>query len=300
MKCFCMIVRSWFLIMSVLVCSWTTSFAEDALTIGALGTLTPASGLVRIAGAGGVTISSILVKQNDQITKGAVLARLSNYEMLQAELISVRLELDELTASHEHNLKLQGLARDNALSKLARAEKSLKQYLALSKNSQVKSIREVRRDNVADARHALKVKKAELAKSVAMYEVGKSKLELQIKKAELRFSETELKAPFDGVIVDIPGRLGAPATNRGVVVVADLSKMMVMCEVYEGDLNKIRTGQTAKITGKSLSKEMLGKVVAIGREIDVARKVATVWVELDNSAIASNFIGMEVSVSIQP
>ena len=90
------------------------------------------------------------------------------------------------------------------------------------------------------------------------------------------------------------------ATSPGVVVFADISQMMVKCEVYEGDLGKIKIGQNATISGKSLKGDIKGKVVQIGREIDVARKVATLWVSLKNSIDAGKYIGMEVSVSILP
>lgn len=292
-------IRSLALSFVVLFCSTTIGTAEEALSIGALGELRPQSGLVRLVGTPGISTLEINVKQNDRVTAGTVLARLSNFEMLRLELVSVKLEHEELISNHEHNLILQELAAENARLGLSRSNKSLKQYLGLSKNAQVNTVREVRRNAVADARYVFNLKKAELAKTTAMFELSKSKLNLQIKKAELNFASTEIRAPFDGVIVDVPGRVGA-ANSKGVVVIADLSKMLVRCEVYEGDLGKVKVNQMATISGKSLAEDLTGKVYSIGREIDVARKVATVWIELDDSTIASDFIGMEVSVSIKP
>ena len=101
------------------------------------------------------------------------------------------------------------------------------------------------------------------------------------------------------MVIDVPGKIGAPSSSS-VIVFANISQMMVKCEVYEGDLGKIKIAQEVTISSKSLKEDIAGNVVQIGREIDVARRVATLWVSLKESEDAGKYIGMEVSVSIVP
>ena len=275
-----------------------THGAENT-AIGALGTLWPKSGILHINGTPGTSISTIEVKPEDRVLKGTVLARFSNREILDAELRAIQTEYEILLSNHEHSKKILGLSRDNNNLRLSRADTSLNQYLTLSENAQVTTIREQRQNSLRDARHAVKVSKAEIARELASFDLNKKKLELQIEKAQISLRSSEIVAPFDGMVIDILGKIGAPSA-AGVVVFADISQMMVKCEVYEGDLGKIKIGQNATISGKSLKGDIKGKVVQIGREIDVARKVATLWVSLKNSIDAGKYIGMEVSVSILP
>ena len=278
--------------------SVATAQAEDIATIGALGTLLPESGLVRVVGTPGTSISQINIKQDETVEHNATIARLSNHELLEAELKSIRLEYDILLTVHKHKVNLLQLAVDNARLRRNRADASLNKYLALSKNAQVNAVRDQRRNDVADARHALKTKEAELAQAIDTIELDKKKIQLQIEKAQINLNSADVKAPFSGLVLDVPGVVGGPS-GAGIVVLADISQMMVKCEVYEGDLGKVKVGQKATASGKSLSKDISGQVVKVGREIDISRKVAIVWVRLDDSIEAGKLIGMEVNVSIQ-
>ncbi|WP_028880462.1 efflux RND transporter periplasmic adaptor subunit [Terasakiella pusilla] len=286
------------LLLFLFVASIAHAQSNEKPDIGALGTLMPESGLIRLTGASGITISKLFVHQGDQVKQGAPVAQLSNYDLLEAELKSLQLEYQIFLTTHEHNTKILELDTANARLKLSRANTALKKYLALSKNAQVNSVRDQRYNDVADAKHILRTKETELLKEKQSFDLDKKKMELQIEKAEINLRSADIRAPLSGVVLDVPGRVGA-ASSFGIAVIADVSKMMVKSEVYEGDLGSVKLGQTASVSGKALSEKYTGKVVRVGREIDVARKVAIVWIELDNNEEASKFIGMEVNVSIK-
>jgi HlyD family secretion protein len=273
--------------------------SDENTAIGALGTLWPESGILHLSGTPGTSISSIEVKPEDSVLQGTVLARLSNRPLLEAELRAVQTEYEILVSDHTHNRRILRLVLDNNTVHLKRADMSLQKYLKLSLNAQVTTLREQKQNTLRDARHALNVSEAKIEQELAAFGLNKKKLELQIKTSQLSLRSSEIVAPFDGMVIDIPGKVGA-SSSTGVIVFADISKMMVKCEVYEGDIGKIKMGQKATISGKSLKDDIEGDVVQIGREIDVARRVATLWVSLKNSEDASQYIGMEVSVSINP
>ena len=161
------------------------------------------------------------------------------------------------------------------------------------------SLREQKQNTLSDARYALKVSEAKIAQELASFALNKKKLELQIESSQLSLQSSQIVAPFDGMVIDVPGKIGAPSSSS-VIVFANISQMMVKCEVYEGDLGKIKIAQEVTISSKSLKEDIAGNVVQIGREIDVARRVATLWVSLKESEDAGKYIGMEVSVSIVP
>jgi HlyD family secretion protein len=270
-----------------------------ASAIGALGTLTPANGLVGITGSLGTSVKELLVKQNDIVKAGSVIATFTNRPLLELEFSAVQVQLAELQANHQQNLKMLGLMRQKAAQDHNRAKVSLKQYLNLSKNAQVRSVRDKRKNDVTDALHAVRVKQSELQQTNVKYQHGLNVLQNQLKKAELNLARSQLLAPFSGVVIEVKGRVGA-AAGGVLYILADLSRMMVKAEVFEGDLRKISVGQKATISSKSLPQKLVGSIKTIGRQIDVARKVATVWITLEKSEIAEKFIGMEVSVNIQP
>lgn len=267
--------------------------------IGALGTLWPESGILHLSGAPGTVISSIEVKPEDRVLKGTVLAHLSNKELFQAELRAIQNEYEILLSKHTHTKQILKLVRDNNSVRLKRADTSLNKYLNLSANAQITTLREQKQNTLSDARYALKVSEAKIAQELASFALNKKKLELQIETSQLSLQSSQIVAPFDGMVIDVPGKIGAPSSSS-VIVFANISQMMVKCEVYEGDLGKIKIAQEVTISSKSLKEDIAGNVVQIGREIDVARRVATLWVSLKESEDAGKYIGMEVSVSINP
>ena len=78
---------------------------------------------------------------------------------------------------------------------------------------------------------------------------------------------------------------------------ADISKMIAECEVYEGDIQNIKVGQSGGIV-KALKNTLTGSVSFVGRLVSTDRKVASILVALEQSEEASKFIGMEVNVKI--
>ena len=117
-----------------------------------------------------------------------------------------------------------------------------------------------------------------------------------LRQAEEDFELTSLKAPSDGQIIKINAYPGEVVDEDGVVEFAQTSNMMVVAEVYESDIGKVKVGQTATIQSEtgSFAGEITGKVHQVGLKIgkqdvlstdpaaDVDSRVVEVKINLDS------------------
>lgn len=92
----------------------------------------------------------------------------------------------------------------------------------------------------------------------------------QLQQAKADYAQTYVKAPTDGQILKInayPGEL--VAQEDGVVEFGQTNRMMVIAEVYESDISKVKVGQTATVRSETgaFSGEIKGKVEQIGFKI---------------------------------
>ena len=117
-----------------------------------------------------------------------------------------------------------------------------------------------------------------------------------LRQAEEDLALTNVKAPTDGQILKINIYPGEIVDEDGVVEFAQTSKMMVVAEVYESDIGKVKIGQTANIKSETgaFEGEIAGKVARVGLKIgkqdvlstdpaaDVDSRVVEVKIHLDS------------------
>ena len=270
---------------------------DKSLKIGALGKFQPAGGMVEIVGISGARITEILVPDGALIKEGQVLAKFDNREDLKYSVNLKRLQLAELEANFKHDDNVQRLKIAKTKSDLNRAEKRLANYLALVKSAQAQTVLETRKGDAESARHVLRIESGLLPQIKARFEGARSKLVAQIEKSEKDLEMSTLYSPIDATVIETLRRVGQNAGGP-IFLVADLSTMRVECEIYEGDMAQIKVGMPAEVTSKAFAGKIAGKVSKIGRRVDAVRKVAKVWVELNESDVASQYIDMEVNVTI--
>ena len=107
----------------------------------------------------------------------------------------------------------------------------------------------------------------------------------------------EIRAPVDGTVLFVDKRVGAHP-NGPVVRMGDLRTMYVVCQVYEGDLLKLRRGMRATIKSATLPHSLGGTVESVGRIVDSRSKLGDVRIRLDRPDPANRLVGMEVEVVI--
>lgn len=139
----------------------------------------------------------------------------------------------------------------NQAQAIALQHKNMLQQQISAAEATLASVGEVREVDVIKAQ-------AEVDKAIASLRQAEEDLEL-----------TNVKAPSDGQIIKINAYPGEQVGDEGIVEFAQTSKMMVIAEVYESDIGKVKVGQVANITSETgaFAGEITGKVSHIGLKI---------------------------------
>lgn len=79
-----------------------------------------------------------------------------------------------------------------------------------------------------------------------------------------------VRSPQAGKVLKIHARAGERVGNEGIISLGQTDRMVAVAEVYELDLGRIRSGQTATVTSKNnaFTDVLNGKVVEVGLEIN--------------------------------
>ena len=224
-------------------------------------------------------LQEVFAKVGDRVTAGRALAQLDNIEAgdLSSQYQVAQADLKKLQAQHATALKQmernQHLVEIGAASqKDLEASQAEEQALQASINAQ--------QSMIAGLRVRLRRFGADDENSPAS-------------------QMTAVQAPFAGVVIKAtasPGETVDPATE--LFQVADLSKVWVQAEVYEKDLGRIRTGQSALISVDTYPNEkFIGKMTYIGDILDPQTRTVKVRCEVPNPAIKLK-LDMFASVSL--
>jgi multidrug efflux pump subunit AcrA (membrane-fusion protein) len=94
----------------------------------------------------------------------------------------------------------------------------------------------------------------------------------------------DVTAPVSGVVNDRPVTIGdAVEPNTELFHIVDLSKVIVVAQVYEEDIAKMKREQEARIAALSYAtNQFIGQVTFIGLELDPETRTLPVWLAVDN------------------
>jgi HlyD family secretion protein len=173
-------------------------------------------------------------------------------------------------------------------------------------------------EKAAEAKVAAAQAELKEAEAKAPTKSAKEKLDLARQLAD----QTVLKAPVTGTVLKVTGREGQPTGTEPILQMADLSAMTAVAEVYESDVGRlaewVKKGPVkAEVKNPALPKPLAGvvrsgedisrmiarnQVFAMGPREDADRRVVEVVVHLDPSstADASRFVGLQVTVTLEP
>ena len=135
---------------------------------------------------------------------------------------------------------------------------------------------------------------------LALAEARVDLAQAQLAQAEESLAGAELRAPFDGTVLDIlstPGAILSPGLP--VILMGDPSALEVRASVIEEDLPLIEAGQTAELFFDALPEVMTAGVLSriVPRRIDVERPLYHILITLD--AIPEGLVpGMTSDVSV--
>ena len=109
----------------------------------------------------------------------------------------------------------------------------------------------------------------------------------------------EIRAPVSGVITDqqvtnAAGVAGLGAPNP--FTISDLSRVWILCDVYENDLTSVRVGETAEIRLNAFpDRTFTGRISNVSSVLDPSLRTAKVRVEVENPGLMR--IGMFVTAT---
>lgn len=213
-------------------------------------------------------LQEIMAKVGDRVTKGQALARFDN------------IEAGELAAQYE-----------SAQAELRRLK--VQQATSLRQSERSRRLVEIGAVPQKELEAAVSETKA-LEASIEGQDSVIAGIAARLKRFGLNYStlrnstQTVIASPFNGVIVKAavaPGEVVAEDTD--LFQIADLSKVWVQAEVYEKDLDKVATGQSAFITVDTYpGRTFTGAVSYIGDILDPQTRTTRVRCEVVNPGIA--------------
>ena len=257
--------------------------------------------------------------------EGEIAANESEIERLQAQLETEQAEKQAVIDSRQAELRnaesefrrYQQLARDGVISEsdldfrrleLDKAQnafleaKSSYNFTNRTLKQQINQARAISRQNKNTLQEQIQAAKATLDSigevrkvDVIKAQAGVDRAIAAVRQAEEDLELTKVKAPGDGQIIQINAYPGEIVGEEGIVEFAQTSKMMVVAEVYESDIAKVKIGQTATIQSETgaFTGKIIGTVKQIGLKIgkqdvlstdpaaDVDSRVVEVKIHLD-------------------
>jgi HlyD family secretion protein len=293
---------------------FTPAAAQDSETgrsISALGRLEPLHGIIRVGSPStplatyGAVLAELKVDEGDRVEKGQLLAVSDTAAVLKARVAEgqagvtyaeraveaarseatadcVRAKVAEREAGRRERLLAQGVAGEEE-AESARGEAEARQAACASATTAVRL-----------TETGVDVSRAELAR-----------LEAELERAYIR-------APSDGVVLDILVRPGELMGEAGVLELGRVDQMYAIAEIYETDIRHVREGQRATIRSAALPGELQGTVERIRNKVEkqdeigtdpAARKDARIVeavIRLEDSGPAAGLTNLQVDVLIHP
>ncbi len=132
----------------------------------------------------------------------------------------------------------------------------------------------------------------------------------RLEQAQAELARSHVRAPIDGVVLEVFARDGERVGAEGIVEIANTSTMLAVAEVPESQIDLIRLGQPAWISTPSVGSKLTGRVAQIGRKVrqqevvsadpsaDLDARIIEVEVTLDDPEAVAALTNLRVEVEI--
>lgn len=308
---------------------------RTSLTLSAvacLGRITPEDGIIHLntpasSYPGPPPLAEVRVKEGDRVTHGQIIAVLENKDRLetawraaegQARVAESRVAQAK-EAAKASDIASQAAEVDRLTSEVEAAKIDFNRSLALHNASAIsESDFDQSRLALETRRQSLESAKARLRSlaEVRQIDVQVAEAELESARAEASHAKAELtqafiRSPVDGQVIKIHAWPGEHVGPDGLVELAKVDRMYVIAEVYETDIGRVKTGQTAEISGFALGQKLRGTVEQIGLKVgknsvfnpdpasETDSRVVEVKIRIADPAAVAGLIQARVNVLIQ-
>lgn len=257
----------------------------------ATGRVEPKDGEVRIAAQAPGRIVETLVKTNDKVQSGDLLLRLDDQD-IYVKIAAAIAEVGVRQGEREEE-KVTGLAleRRNADDAVADAERGVfKAREAFDAAFRAEKTGGASADATVTARTALNDARTRLQKArdaltavnakpnMPLYQRLESSLataRAELSGAEIALERTRVRAPADGTILNMMGKVGeaaVPSPDSALLVFGDLSGLRLRAEVEERDAAKIVVGQKVVVKADAFpDRTFEGSVISISQSLGSPR-----------------------------
>ncbi|MGF1481098.1 MAG: ABC exporter membrane fusion protein [Cyanophyceae cyanobacterium] len=210
--------------------------------------------------------------------QGELQEQRATIERLQAELANARTELERYQylanegAISESELDRRRLTLATARARLVEARAAYEKQEAMLQQ-QIQEARAVNQQAANTLEKQVQEARANLDRisEVRYVDVQKAQAELARAQAALTQTQAELelstvKAPVASKVLNINARPGESVSDAGIADLGQTDSMMVVAEVYESDISKVRLGQPAIVISESgaFDQKLQGTVSQIG------------------------------------
>lgn len=260
----------------------------------ATGRVEPKDGEIRIASEVAGKIVEVLAKTNDQVQAGDLLIRLDDadyYTKISAAAAEAGVRERERAEEQVTGLALD---RRNAEDAVAKAHRDIfaaheafdKAYRAEKTSGGDADAVETARKDLAAKKDALAEAKAKLADvdakaGMPLPQRLESSLALarsDLTSAELALERTRIRAPTDGTVLNVMGKVGEtamPSPESALITFGDMSSLRLRAEVEERDAAKVHVGQRVVVKADAFpDKTFEGTVTSISQSL-AAPRIAT-------------------------
>jgi HlyD family secretion protein len=187
----------------------------------------------------------------------ANLKRINSTSKQELEEAQANLDRINSTARQQLNEAEANLARTNstAIQQLAEAEATLKR-INESGSEQLKEA-QATLDKIAEIRPVdIQAAQTEIDSAIA-----------QLKRAQTELNQAYIRSPKAGKILKIHTRAGEKISDDGIADLGETEQMVVVAEVYQTDIGKIKVGQKATVTSQAFTGTLPGNVKEIGLKV---------------------------------
>jgi RND family efflux transporter MFP subunit len=235
-----------------------------------------------VASKGTGRLVELRVREGSVLKAGDLIGRLDDSDV-QAALAVAQAGVQQAEAATAQARAAVGQAQ----AELANAEVELRRQQELRAQGFVspQAVDGAER-RLAVARSALATQQAAVAAAQSAVQTARSQVQVQ----QVNRGNTEIRAPFDGVVLVKNANVGdmitpfssASGTSGAVVTMADMGTLEVEADVSEGNLSKARPGQPVEITLDALpGKRFKGHVVGIVPTVDRAKATVMTKIRFD-------------------
>jgi HlyD family secretion protein len=218
-----------------------------------------------------------------QIASQSLAIKRLNYEVTNSQTECSRyarlFSAGAVSASQKDNICLQAdttqQQRLEAQAQLQRTQQTLSQQIQEARSSRA-AIAEVRPIDV----------------SVASAEVDEALG--NVNQAEANLALAFVRSPRNGQVLRVITKEGEKVGNEGILELGDTNHMMVVAEIYETDVHRVKIGQRATISSHGLMRQLQGTVEEVGLRIGKKDLLGT------DPAAASDARVVDVRISLYP